>query len=517
MTQNKRIVLNIVATYGRSLYSLVVGLFTTRWVLGALGNVDYGLYGVIGGLVTFITFVNGLLSMAVGRFYAVEIGAATVAKDKSAALEECRKWFNTALLIHSAVPLVLVVIGYPIGDWAVRHFLTIPPDRVEVCVWVWRFTCLSCFVGMVNVPFQSMYSAKQEIAELTIYGFVTTTCNAFFFYFMSTHPGVWLTKYAAWMCAVSILPRIIIACRAVAKYPECCFRTAYLWSAERVWQICNYAFARFVTAASTIVFTQGQAILANKYFGAVFNAAMAIGNSVSGHASTLSSSLSGAFWPAIANAAGERNEERVRKLSFTTCRLGSVMVLIFAIPLLLEIDEVLKLWLKTPPDFAVQLCMAVLIGSVIERSAEGYWMAVFAIGKRVSFYSGVVGLSGFAGFVLTWAFLVLGFGRWSVFSALLVTRFITLFLRLWLGVRLVGLEPMRWLRLVGIPLLLLSGLTFACAYLPHLLMPSSFLRIVFTTVVAEAVLLPMLWFAVFTEDERSFVGGRIRRFWHRSW
>ena len=168
MTQNRRIALNILATYGRSLYALAIGLFCGRWALMALGEVDYGLIGVVGGMTAFVSFINSLMAASVGRFYAVSVGAANRAGHVKEGFEQCRIWFNTAFSIHTVVPLVLIAIGYPIGDWAVRHFLTIPPDRISACVWVWRFTCFSCFVGMFNVPFSAMYGAKQEIASLAV-------------------------------------------------------------------------------------------------------------------------------------------------------------------------------------------------------------------------------------------------------------------------------------------------------------------------------------------------------------
>ena len=47
---NRRMALNIIATYGRSLYALVCGLFISRGGLAALGKTDFGLYGVVGGM-----------------------------------------------------------------------------------------------------------------------------------------------------------------------------------------------------------------------------------------------------------------------------------------------------------------------------------------------------------------------------------------------------------------------------------------------------------------------------------
>ena len=195
MTANRRIFLNIVATYGRSLYALALGLISARWVLTSLGTIDYGLYGVIAGMTAFISFFNGLLGSSIGRFYAVNVGRTMLTGGEQTGLEECRKWFNTAISIHTVIPVILILVGYPIGVWAIRNWMTVPVERVADCVWVFRFVCFSCFVGMLNVPFRAMYGAKQYIAELTIYSFVSTTVNFAFLCYMISHPGNWLTRY----------------------------------------------------------------------------------------------------------------------------------------------------------------------------------------------------------------------------------------------------------------------------------------------------------------------------------
>ena len=122
----------------------------------ALGEVDYGLMGAVGCLIGFIGFFNGVLVGGATRFYAISIGQAQVAKDKRAALEESRRWFNTALTIETVFPIVLLAIGYPIGEWAVRHFMTIPADRVGTCVWVFRCSCVSAFMTSL---YHSKYSS----------------------------------------------------------------------------------------------------------------------------------------------------------------------------------------------------------------------------------------------------------------------------------------------------------------------------------------------------------------------
>ena len=509
MTANRRIVLNIVATYGRSLYAMALGLFTARWVLMSLGKVDYGLVGLIGGLTGFVTFLNGLLASAVGRFYAYNVGAAKKSEDKAEGLEECRKWFNTALSIHSVLPVVLVAIGYPIGVWAIENFLTIPADRVHSCIWVWRFTCATCFVGMVNVPFQAMYTAKQEIAELTIYSFATTTLNACFIYYMVSHPGFWLTRYSAWMCFVGIAPALIIAFRAILKYPECRVVRAYLWSWGRIRQLAVFAFARFWSDFSSMFSGQGQSILVNKYMGPAYNAAMTVGHSVASHALTLSSAMDGAFWPAITNKTGEGDAEGVKKLCFMSMRMSTVLLLVFAIPLGLEIKEVLRLWLVNPPDFAAEISIVIMARSVLERMTAAYAAAVYGYGKHVMRYAWSVGWAGISTVFVSWLCFSLGFGMWSIVIGLSFSKMITVGFRLYFGHDLIGFSSLYWLRTVFVPLALLVGIVMAAGLLPRFFMGASFLRVVVTTACCEFVLFPLVWFAVINQHEKKYLISRI--------
>lgn len=510
MTQNKRIFVNIIATYGRSLYALIIGLLCGRWALMALGQTDYGLSGLIGGMTAFVAFFNSLLAASVGRFYAVSVGAAK--KDGTrAGLEESTKWFNTAFSIHTVIPFVLLLIGYPIGEWAVRNFLTIPSDRITDCVWVWRFTCFSCFISMVNVPFTAMYGAKQEIAELTIYSFITSTLNVGMLYYMITHPGVWLFRYALWGCMLSVVPAVIMTIRAVCKYPELRIRVAYLWNKSRIKEVAVFAFARFWTAISDIFSQQGSAVLINKYLGPNFNASMAIGNTVASQATTLSTSLTGAFWPVIANKVGEEKLDEARKFAFTTCKLSSLLVMIFAVPMILEADELMILWLKTPPDFVSLICRTILVGHVIASLTEGYWMPIMAEGTYMSRYSWIIGWSGFTWFALVWIFLGLGFGVYGFCIALITAKLITMSIRLFLGRTMAGLSAKYWISHIAVPVALVGAISFGCAYPIRFVMEPSFLRVVVTSFISISAYIACCWIFACTDSEKEMLLSRAKR------
>lgn len=513
MSPNRRIVLNIVATYGRSLYALVLGLFTARWALMALGQVDYGLYGVVGGLTAFIAFFNGLLATAVGRFYAVSIGEAE--KKGSEGLETCRQWFSIAVFIHTVIPVLLMAAGYPLGEWAVRHWLTIPPERVDACVWVFRYVCLSCFIGMVNVPFQAMYTAKQYIAELTIYSFATTTLNFFFLYYMVSNPGDWLAKYAFWGMLMSVVPQVIICIRAVMVFPECRFKLAYLCSREKFQNLLYFAGWQCFGCLGAMLRNQGLAVLVNKYFGPKVNSAMALGGNVVNQAGTLSSSLIGAFQPAIANAYGAGDMDRMRNLAYQACKIGTLLLLLFMIPIAVELPEVLRIWLKNPPRYTDGLCWSVMAMVVIDKTAVGHMLAVNARGK-IALYQTFLGGALLMTLPLAWFLLHLGWNVYAVGYAMVATMAICAWGRVWFARGLVGMSARYWMFRIFLPLVVVGSLSAGAGLLPRLWMSASFARVCVSAVFAEAVLIFASWHLLLDAGERSFVVLKFKRIFSRT-
>ena len=504
MTENRRIFWNVVATYGRSLFVLVVGIFTARWVLNALGEVDYGLMGVVGGLSAFIAFINSELAFANSRFYAVSVGAVRTAVDKKQALEECRRWFNTALTIHAVLPIVLIVIGYPIGVWVIEHYLTIPADRVYACIWVFRFTCLSCLVGMLNVPFSAMYGAKQYIAELTIYSFVTTTLKVVIVYYMITHPGDWLAKYAFWTCMMSVVPAIIIGIRACCVFPECRIVRGYMWDVARLKQVASFAGWHTLGATCVLLRIQGVAILVNKAFGPAVNAAMTIGNNVNANATTLGGALRGAFSPAIMNACGARDHDRMMKLAFGSCKFGTMLNFLFMIPLIAELDNILQLWLKTPPTYTGILCLSALLQEIVDGLARGHCAVIDGSGRIAEYHKNMTVISILtlpAAILVVWC----GGGVWGLALLLVLVRTSIVLRRVYYSRLFGGVPIMPWIRTVVLPLVVVFFAGISVGVVLRVLMDASIWRVMVTTVFVELVILPLAWIFVFDTEERRFV------------
>lgn len=514
MSPSNRIILNILATYGRSLYALVIGLFCGRWLLMALGEVDFGLMGVVGGMAAFVTFFNGIMASGVGRFYAISVGESR--NDPRHGLEKCREWFTTAVVIHTVVPVVLVLIGYPFGVWAVEHYLTIPPNRIAACIWVWRFACISCFFGMVSVPYHAMYEAKQEIAELTVYSFATTTLNVLFMYYAITHPGDWLVGVSCWTCLLASAPALMISVRAFYKYPECRLRMAYLNCMDRVKRMLAYSGWFVIGNAAQLLRDQGMMILVNKFFGPKVNAAQGIGWTLSNHCSTLSVSLTGAFWPVITTAYGAGEMDKVREYVYRVSRLATVLVMVFALPLILEIDEVLLLWLKNPPQWAAGLCICSLIGLMVDKTSFGYAIAAHACEKIAKYQMAVGGVNLLAiPFALVAVYCgcnVYWIGGVVALMCLLVAS-----MRVALARGMLSVSGRYWLFDIVLPLLLVAAVATGAGFIPRWFMASSLVRVLVTTALMELVMLPGIWFYVFDHTEREFVVAKIRRLKEMAW
>lgn len=517
MTANRRIWLNLAATYARNAYALALGLVTARWLLLSLGQTDYGLFGVVGGLIAFVTFFNRNLSGAVSRFYAIAIGQSKRKGNREAGLQECRRWFTAAVSVHSVVPLVLMAIGWPLGIYAIDHWLVIPPDRVVACHWVWRFACLTAFVGMVDVPFRAMYTAKQEIAELTVLNVMNATLNAGLLYYMVSHPGDWLARYAFWHCLLAILPRLFISVRALVVYPECRIRIECLWNGKDIRQIASFAGWTSIGSLSKIVRTKGMMILVNLMFGPAQNAAVAVATRLASRTNTFAQSLVTSFTPAIVSAYGAGKRVRMLGLVRRISKLGGVLIILVSLPLLLEVQEVLRLWLKNPPAESSFLCGCVLVVSFFSKISGGERIAIAAVGRLKAYQNGVI-LVNLLAIPLAWQMMKCEFGLATVGYVSIAASALNVMQRVYFAQRLAGVPAGDWIRRVFVPLLglVLSGLAAAAA--PRLLLPTSVLRIVLTTLSAEAVMLPVMWFVVIDAEERAYLRekfAKVLKLWRR--
>lgn len=501
MTQTRRLFFNVIASNARALYVMICGLLTGRWMLFILGHEDYGLLSLVGGLIAFITIFNSIFSSSVSRYYAYAVGASQ--KNQTLGLQDCRSWFNVALFIHFIIPIVLLLIGYPLGVCAIQYWLTIAPNKVDACLWIFRFSCISCFVGLFSVPFRAMYIAKQYIAELTIYTFITTTLHLFALYYMATHPSDWLIILSFWMMLQVVLPMIMIIIRAYWIFPECKINFKQMIDISRIRQLFTFAGWQFFANFGSMLQTQSNSILINQFLGATFNSSNTVATTVSGHAQMLSNEIDGAFLPAITNQYGAKNYSLAHKLAYRSSKYSVLLILLLILPLTLEMPKIINLWLMNPPPLVVPLCICTCWVCVINKLTSGQWMLLSASGEiaRLQFFSFftylvaplIVGISFYYGASLLW----LGYALILAMVSLSLTRLVC--------AQRKGISIVVWFNSVFKPIFIVSIISLTIGLLVKSFFEPSILRLFIVGGSTCGTLVITAWFFVMSQEEKKWV------------
>lgn len=242
---------------------------------------------------------------------------------------------------------------------------------------------------MVNVPFSAMFTAKQYIAEITIYSLITTIANVSILGYMVLNPGDWLLVYAVLTCVVSVIPQLLICCRAIRVFPECHFRLSYMLDFSRVKEIFGFATWQIVGNLCYMIRCQGFSILVNRFFGPQYNATMGVSATITSQTGQLAAAMNGAFTPVVSAKAGSGDRDGMLDMAYRSCKYGMILTLLFVVPLALECDYIIPLWLKNLPPEVIPAAIFSLVAMGINSGSRGMVLAVTADGRIARFTIGL--------------------------------------------------------------------------------------------------------------------------------
>lgn len=485
-----RILVNVFALYGRNLIAILCGVFAGRWLFLSLGEVDYGLYGVVAGLIGFAAIFYQTLTFSTMRFYALGV--------------DVPRWFSASLILHVVIALLIASIGYPLGDYAIRHWLVIPAGRIAACRGVFAFALTGCIAVVVSAPFSAMWTARQKIAELALFGYAQQVLNMLFLYFMAAHPGDWLMRYAAWSAGLLLVVQFCISFVAFQKWDDCRFGIGIKDLMSKAKQLMLFSWWHLFGNLGLIAQIQGVAILANRGFGPKANAAIMAANSASGHVQGLASALQSAYEPVVISLIGQGENERASRVAYRVCRLCAASILIFVVPLLLELHYVLHLWLGQPPACSAELCAFALMCIIFDKLTIGHMMLVNANG-RVALYHTVLGFLMVASLPVVWIFMSKGSQLWSVGLVLALFAGLKSIGRVVLTRFLLRVEIYKWVFGVIMPIACLALVAYAVGCLPRFFMREGVLRLAAVIFCAEVVFLPLSWRFLLNQVERDSI------------
>lgn len=499
------------ATYAQTVVSLIIGLFCSRWVYNALGETQYGLFSVVGSLIAFLSVLNYTLVGSSGRFFAYALGRQRLPGGDPELL--C-KWFNTALSVQTLLPVVLIALGGPVGIYAIKYLLTIPDALRTSCIYIFCFSLVAMFFGMVFSPVQALYYAKQFIFVRNLFGIVNTLLLAVEGWWLMHYDGNRMVAHAAVTTALVLLSNTVFAAFARWQFPEARVRLRYWFDGKRLREIFSFSSFLLIGTLGTLFGSSGVAVVLNKFFGPSANAAMGIGTQVFTKSSVVSQAVNDATAPELTARVGADKLENAKRLAMRICLYSTSMGLLVAAPFIAHAEAILTLWLKNPPQYAAQISVIMMMNLLVERLTVGYMMLVQASG-RIKLYTTCLGI-GNGGRCLV--VLILLHGGIPLIPSLWLGWFLPFFIlnqmRIWFARRAVGISVRQYLRIVFFPLAAMGGGSFAFVFGFRALAGESILSILFCAA-ANAVVVGALMWGLIGAEEREILALKFRTAWTR--
>lgn len=442
------------------------------------------------------------MATSAGRFFAYSIGKGQV--------REVNEWFNTSFSIHALIALVLVAIGWPIGEFVVSNILTIPDSRIHSSVLVFRISLISAVISMISVPFAAMFAAKQVITEVAFWGIMQSILTFALAWLLQFTSGDRLTIYAIGMVTIVVFVQGVRIARGIYLFQECSISRSLWFDKKRTKSMFSFSAWNIFGLAGTVLRDQGSAILLNLFFGPRVNASYSIATQVSSQTNQLSAAMLGAFSPEITASEGRGQRARMLALSNTASKFGTMLVLLFAIPLLVEMDYVLKLWLATPPQYATEFCRLILITFLIDRLSSGAMLAINAHGK-IAAYQITVGILLLCTLPIAWVFLKIGMNPTSIGFAFIITMLAASIGRMACVRKTLGMSAKEWLKDVIFACGMIAGGSLIFSFIPFYLMPESFLRLILVTLCSTAAYLIIAWTIALKPSERTKIASQVQK------
>ena len=423
---NKRIAKNTMFLYLRMFLIMAVNLYTSRIVLNALGVVDYGVYNVVGGVISMFSFLNMALSQATQRFIAFGIGRDSV--------EIQNRTFSMLMNVHIFIAVVVFLLSESIGVWFLYNKLIIPIERLDAAFWVMQCSIFSAIISITQVPYNASIFGHERMNVYAYISIFETLLKLAVVILLIYAFSDKLVAYAFLIVISNFIIASIYRLYCIREFNNCHY--ILFWSHMVFKNIFGYTSWSLIGNLAWTLNGQGINILINLFFGPVFNAARGIASSVESSVTSFLYNFTGASIPQIIKAYAAGDIAYMEKLSFKSSKLGFLLFMCLSIPLISSIDWILKIWLVTPPPISGTLCVFSLIYIQCNSMAGTLQNVIQATGK-VKMQQLTTGILKMLGLPIVYVFYSLGAPVYSYLIVLINIAVIGLFFQLYIVNRLV--------------------------------------------------------------------------------
>ena len=463
---NKRIAKNTIFLYFRMFLIMGVNLYISRVLLSYLGIEDYGIYNIVGGLVIMFSSLCGSLGGATSRYITIELGRRNS--------ERLNRIFNAALLAHGAIAILIIILCETVGLWLFYNKLVIPEARIEAAFWTFQISIITTFFSLTQTPYNACIIAHEEMKIYAYMGLAEALLKLAIVYALLISPFDKLVFYALLLCVVQIA--VMLAYRFYCRhFAEC--RLYFRWDIALFRELFAYAGSDMIGIIAVLAQGQGLNLLLNMFFGPVVNAARAIAYQVQGAVSQFSNNFFTAARPQIIKLYAEGKIDEMMCLVYRSSWISFYLLLMISLPLCLERDFVLSLWLGVYPDYTGSFLILIMILCLIQ-SLKMPRSVVFHATGYILRSNVMVGLMLCAAFPLAYAFLKFGGSPESVFWAANISLVLSEFVSVYLLKRYIAFSIKNYLFNIHGRCLIVSVLSSLIVYCVYREFDAGFIRLV---------------------------------------
>lgn len=491
---NKRIAKNTLFLYGRMLLMMLINLYTSRVILNVLGVVDYGIYNVVGGFVSMFSVLRSGLVSATQRFITFELG-----RDDKNALQET---YSSSMHIYIMVSILIVIVAETIGIWFIENKMIIPSDRIYAAHWVYQFSLLSLIIGLICNPQNALIIAHERMSVFAYISIYEAISKLVIVYLLTIGDVDKLILYSIFMCVIQLSLRLIYGIYCKLHFEESKVIWKFNW--KKIKEMYSFTGWAMFGGLSVIGRTQGINMLLNIFFGPTVNAARGVAVQVLGTLNGFVSNFQTALNPQIVKNYAQKDLESLHKLILMSAKFSFILLYILSLPLFLETEYLLVLWLKNVPEYTISFVRLMFVISMIDAISNPLVRSIEASGK-IRIYQMVAGSMMLMILPLSYVVLLKGGDPTSVYWITIIISSVTVFLRIKLASNLVKLDMISFIKKVIFNSILVALLSFFIPYYIHTILPYGFSRLMIVTFIAFVLVVCVSYYIMLDFDERNVI------------
>lgn len=426
-TNNKTIAKNTLFLYFRMMFTMVISLFTSRIILQKLGIDDYGIYQAVGGVVGFLSFINGALSTGSSRFLTYALGEGNV--------EKLKRTFSTTLNIHILIAILIVIVAETIGLWFLYHKMVIAPDRLSAAVYTYHLSILTAVFTLTQVPYNATIVAHEKMSIYAYMSIFEVSAKLLICYLLTIGNFDRLMMYATLLLVVQVGCMCFYRFYCTHHFEEA--RFSFSFDKKIFKEIAGFSGWSMFANASIALNSQGVLILLNMFFAPAVVAARAISLQVNMAANQFVSNFRQAANPQIVKKYASGDCEGSKHLLLESTKFSYYMMYLIALPVCLLAYPLLKLWLGVVPDYTVPFLQIVIVQSLFQVFDTSFYTALYAKG-RLRENALTSPTLGFMIFPITYVFFKLGYSPLVLsWTSLVIYGILGIIVKPWLIIKIV--------------------------------------------------------------------------------